>query len=173
MTTLWGGATSRTLRPHWMLHDVVETEIGAEAVAVEGLPEAPWFGNIDPALLSHRALVDPNRLSIGDLYTRIRYLEREGLDASAYNLALWNKGLQPAAMFGLVLLAFSFAIGPLREAGLGARISAGVGVGPCFQYLPDLFAPLSQVYGLDAPLAVALPIAACWLAGFWGLRRAA
>lgn len=159
--------------PHWVLHDVVETSIGLNRTKVERLPQVRWLGEIDPRLLSERTLVDPRRLSIRNLYYRIGYLEREGLDASAYWLALWSKCLQPAAIFGLVLLALSFVIGPLRETGLGMRISAGIVVGLCFKYLQDLFAPMSQVYGLEAPLAVALPIAACWLAGLWGLRRVA
>ena len=159
--------------PHWVLRDVVETQIGENGTDVERLAEVRWLGEIDPRMLGERALVDPRRLSVGNLYYRIGYLEREGLDASAYRLALWSKCLQPAAIFGLVLLALSFVIGPLRETGLGMRVSAGVVVGLCFKYLQDLFAPMSQVYGLEAPLAVALPIAACWLAGFWGLRRVA
>ena len=56
---------------------------------------------------------------------------------------------------------------------MGVRISAGIVVGLSFKYLQDLFAPMSQVYGLAVPVAVALPILACWLAGLWGVRRAA
>ena len=159
--------------PHWVLHDVVETRIEAGGTEVERLPEVRWLGEIDPRLLSERTLVDPRRLSIGNLYYRIGYMEREGLDASAYSLAFWSKCLQPAAIFGLVLLALSFVIGPLRATGMGVRISAGIVVGLCFKYLQDLFAPMSQVYGLEAPVAVTLPIVACWLIGFWGLRRVA
>ena len=157
--------------PHWVLHDVVETSFGDEGTAIERIRKVRWPGAADPRLLSERTLVDPRRLSVGNLRYRIGYLEREGLDASAYRLAFWSKCLQPAAVFGLVLLALSFAIGPLRATGMGVRISAGIVVGLCFKYLQDLFAPLSQVYGLEASIAVALPIVACWLAGFWGLRR--
>ncbi len=157
--------------PHWMLRDVVETQIGDGGTTIERSAEVRWLGNVDPRLLSERALVDPRRLSIGNLSYRIDYMEREGLDATAYRLAFWSKCLQPVAMLGLVLLALAFVIGPLRTTGMGMRISAGIVVGLSFKYLQDLFAPMSQVYGLDASIAVALPIAACWLAGFWGLRR--
>ena len=53
------------------------------------------------------------------------------------------------------------------------HISAGAMVGLCFKYLQDLFAPMSQVYGLDAPLAVAAPIALCWSLALIAARRAA
>ena len=168
-----GGSHVAGEAPHWVLHDVLETRIDRDGAAIERLPEVRWRGEIDPRLLGERTLVDPGRLSIGNLYYRIGYLDREGLDAGAHRLALWYKCLQPAAIFGLVLLALSFVIGPLRETGMGVRVSAGVVVGLSFKYLQDLFAPMSQVYGLDAFFAVALPIAACWLVGIWGLRRAA
>lgn len=159
--------------PHWLLRDVLETRLGDDRTVAERLKEVRWQGGIDPRLVSERLLVDPQRLSIGNLYYRIGYMNREGLDAGPWLLAFWSKILQPAALFGLVLLALSFVLGPLREAGMGVRISAGIVVGLSFKYLQDLFAPMSQVYGLQAPVAVALPIIACWLIGLWGMRRIA
>ena len=159
--------------PHWVLHDVTETRIGNESTTAERLPKVVWQGEIDPRLLGERVLVDPRRLSIGDLYHRIGYMQREGLDAAPYRLAFWSKCLQPASVFGLVLLALAFVLGPLREAGIGVRISAGIIVGLCFKYLQDLFAPMSQVYGLQPPVAVLLPIVLCWLVALWGVRRVA
>ena len=158
---------------HWLLKNVVETRIADGGTVAERLGEVRWRGKIDPRLLSERVLVDPRRLSISDLYYRIGYMQREGLDAGPYRLAFWSKCLQPAGIFGLVLLALTFVLGPLREAGIGVRISAGIVVGLCFKYLQDLFAPMSQVYGMEAPIAVALPILACWLVGLWGVRRVA
>ncbi len=158
--------------PHWLLRDVVETRIGAAGVEVERLPEVRWPGMIDPRLLGEQALVDPRRLSIGNLMYRIDYLGREGLDTTGYRLAFWSKCLQPVATLALVLLALFIVLGPLREVSMGVRISAGIIIGLCFKYLQDLFAPMSLVYGLEPPVAVALPILACWIVGIWGLRRA-
>ena len=157
----------------WLLRDVMETRLEDAGTEAERFSQLVWRGGIDPRMLSERALIDPGRLSIANLYYRIAYMNREGLDASPYRLAFWSKCLQPAAMLGLVLLALSFVLGPLREAGMGVRISAGIVVGLSFKYLQDLFAPMSQVYGLEAPIAVALPILLCWLVGLWGLRRVA
>ena len=167
------GSYDASQEPHWLLRDVVETRIGDDGTVAEAYSRVRWRGGLDPRLVSERALVDPGRLSMGNLRYRIGYLRREGLDASPYLLAFWSKCLQPAAMFGLVLLALAFVLGPLRDAGMGVRISAGIVVGLSFKYLQDLFAPMSQVYGLAVPVAVALPILACWLAGLWGVRRAA
>ena len=98
-------------------------------------------------------------------------MERERLNTSVYQLAFWSKILQPFSVLGLALLALGFILGPLREVGIGVRLSVGVFAGLGFKYMQDLFAPMSMVYELPAPIAVALPIIACWALGAWGLTR--
>ena len=79
--------------------------------------------------------------------------------------------LQPLAVVGLCLLALCFILGPLRERGLGVRLSVGVIVGLLFKYLQDLFGPLAMVYGIPAWLGVLIPITVCWILGIIGFRR--
>jgi lipopolysaccharide export system permease protein len=79
--------------------------------------------------------------------------------------------LQPLSVLGLALLALGFILGPLREVGMGTRLSVGVFAGLGFKYLQDLFAPMSMVYEIPAAIAVLLPILACWMLGVWGLQR--
>jgi lipopolysaccharide export system permease protein len=106
-----------------------------------------------------------------DLYRQIEYMDRERLSAEVYRLAYWTKIFQPFSVLGLALLALGFILGPLREVGMGVRLSVGVFAGLGFKYLQDLFAPMSMVYDLPAAIAVLLPILACWLMGAWGLAR--
>lgn len=157
----------------WLLRDGVQTQLIEERAKVDAFGQLAWTGRLDTTLLSERALVDAGKLSLNDLLRQIRYLEREGLDAGGQRLAFWSKCLQPAAILGLAMLAMAFVLGPLREVGAGVRVSVGVIVGLCFKYLQDLFAPMSAVYELPASLAVGLPIALCWAAALWGIRRAA
>ena len=157
----------------WLLHNGAQTQLIDAQVKVDAFGQLAWTSRLDPALLSERALVDAGKLSLLDLRRQIRYLEREGLDAGGQRLAFWSKCLQPAAILGLAMLALAFVLGPLREVGVGVRVSVGVIVGLCFKYLQDLFAPMSAVYELPAPLAVGLPIALCWAVALWGIRRAA
>lgn len=169
----------------WLLIDVQETRFaeagadGAEAAEVakkvaevRKMPSLPWRSDADPRLLSAKVLFDPAKLSFADLGFQIRYLEREGLDATRYQIAFWTKALQPVAVVGLVLLALGFVVGPLREAGLGARLAVGIAVGVAFKYLMDLFGPMSVVFGIPPWLAMATPVAVCWLVGAMLVRRA-
>jgi lipopolysaccharide export system permease protein len=159
--------------PHWVLFEVVETEFLGAATRVQEYLDLRWNGQVDPRLLSVRVLVEPRKLSVSDLHYQINYMLREELNPSTYQLALWSKLLQPLSVLGLALLALCFVLGPLREVSMGVRLSVGVLVGLGFKYLQDLFAPMSLVYEVHPALAVATPIAVCWVIGWIGLRRVA
>ncbi len=122
-------------------------------------------------MLTAKALFDPGKLSFADLRFQIDYMAREGLDPTRYQVAFWGKALQPLAVLGLVLVALAFVAGPLREAGLGARLGVGIAVGLAFKYLVDVFGPMSVVYAIPPWLAMAVPVGACWLLGAVLVRR--
>lgn len=155
----------------WRLFDVVSTRFNGDRAIAERYAELDWQSQADPALLSAQVLVDPSKLSLANLQTRVAYLEREGLQAERYRLALWSKLMLPASMLGLALLAVTFVLGPLREVGMGARLTVGVLVALGFKYLQDLFAPMAQVYGLHPAIAVGLPVLLCWLLAAISVRR--
>ncbi len=155
----------------WRLSNVRETLFADSNNIVNQYAEYEWHSNADPRLLSARALLEPQRMSLRDLFYQVEYMQREGLTPVRYELALWSKLLQPLAVIGLCLLALSFILGPLRERGLGVRLAVGIIVGLSFKYLQDLFAPLSMVYGVSAWLGVLIPIALCWVLGVIGFRR--
>ena len=156
---------------HWLLEGVVETRIGAEGTSVHRYDELPWRSETEPELLSAKALFDPAKLSFADLHFQIRYMQREGLDPTRYQVAFWSKALQPVAVVGLVLVALAFVAGPLREAGLGARLGVGIAVGLAFKYLVDVFGPMAVVFAIPPWLAMSIPVAVCWFAGVLLVRR--
>ena len=156
---------------HWRLLDVAETRIGEGASSVQRYDELPWPTGANPELLSAKALFDPGKLSFADLRFQIDYMQREGLDPTRYQVSFWSKALQPVAVLGLVLVALAFVAGPLREAGMGARLAVGLAVGLAFKYLVDVFGPMSVVFSIPPWLAMSVPIAVCWLAGALLVRR--
>ena len=161
--------------PGWLLHDVRETHFDYElgATVVRSYDTLPWRTRADPELLNVKSLLDPGRMSVSELTRQIDYMEREGLDSSRHGVAWWSKVLQPVAVLGLVWLALGFVAGPLREVSMGARLSVGVAGGLAFNYLRELFAPMAVVVDFPPWLAVAIPIAVCWLVGATLVRRAA
>ena len=156
---------------HWRLIEVVETRFGDGATQSRRYPHLAWRTEAEPALLSAKALFEPDKLSLSDLGFQIDYMRREQLDATRYQVAFWSRIMQPVAVLGLVLLAIGFVVGPLREVGMGMRLTVGIAVGLVFKYLLDLFGPVSIVFGVPAWLAMAMPVAICWIAGGLLLSR--
>ena len=156
----------------WRLVNLRSTRIDEDRTLVEAQDETPWSSDVDPRLLAARALVDPRKLSIADLRRQIRRMDRERLRADTYRIAFWGKTLQPLATLGLALLAVGLVVGPLREVGMGARLSVGVAAGLLFKYLQDLLAPATVVFDIPPWLAVLASIMLCWVAGWLLVRRA-
>ena len=156
---------------HWVLEDVVESELTAERVFSHSSSSKGWDTDLSPGLLNI-LILRPIDLSIEELWAYTRYLEGQNLQSGTYMLAFWKKVLQPLSTLALVLVAISFVFGPLRQVTMGFRIFIGVLVGIVFRMGQDLLAPASLVYGFQPIYASLLPILVCLVIGAWFLRRA-
>ena len=117
----------------------------------------PWFSELTPEVLTLNIL-PPDALSMQTLYGYINFLEQRNSDTASYELAFWEKILQPFAILGLVLVGISFVFGPLRQATVGFRIFVGVLFGISFRLVQDIVGPLSIVFELPPLMAILLPI---------------
>ena len=117
-------------------------------------------------------MVQPRDMSISNLYSYTRYLERQGLNADNYLLSFWRKVTQPLGTFALVILGISFIFGPLRAVTPGYRIFSGILVGLVYKYAEELLAPASIVFGFAPIWASIIPIVGSATAGIYLLRKA-
>ena len=155
----------------WDLKGVRATELFDDRTQTRVVDAEFWPSELTPALLSV-VVVEPVDLSIQGLWSYTQYLQDQGLNTDAYQLAFWSKILQPAGILALVLVAVSFVFGPLRSVTVGQRIIAGVIVGLVFKFSQDLLAPASSILGFTPLLASLLPIVICFFVGWLLLRRA-
>jgi lipopolysaccharide export system permease protein len=156
---------------YWVLEDVSETYFDNNGVVgAQRHGAMRWDTRVDPQLLTTSVLLEPRKLSLADLRRQVDFLLAQELSAERYQLAYWSKLLQPLATLGLVFIAVGFILGPLRERSMGTRIATGILIGLTFKYLQDLFGPMAMVYELPAWLAVAIPVLACWIAGWYSVR---
>lgn len=158
---------------HWLEEnsDEAQFDIDGNKIEQQHFQTRRWQTELSPGLLSLLVL-SPDGLSIQNLFRYSAYLQQQGLDASQYRLAFWQKLLQPLATASLVLIAVSFIFGPLRETTMGYRIFTGVIVGIVFRTSQDLLGPSSLVFGFAPLIAVLIPIVVCALIGFTLLRKA-
>ncbi|MBK8287989.1 MAG: LPS export ABC transporter permease LptG [Cellvibrionales bacterium] len=159
------------ISPGWTLKKIRMTRFGENAIST-GLQAGDdhWKSELDPGLLNVVA-TEPESMSLRELRYYIHYLVGQSQDSRAFELVFWQKVLQPLAMIGLVLVAISFIFGPLRDTTMGYRLFTGVMLGIVFRFSQDLLGPTSIVYGFVPLLAVAAPIAVCWLLGLLLLLR--
>jgi lipopolysaccharide export system permease protein len=155
----------------WELKEVSITDVAEDEVLAVQQENVRWDTSLDPDALRTEILVEPDKMSIQDLKDRIRFLEQQGLNSVPQQLAFWRKSLQPIATIGLVFVAITFIIGPLREVPMGVRLVAGMITGIVFKFLQDLLTPASMVFGFSPVLATVIPIMLCFVFGVYLMRR--
>lgn len=160
---------------YWLLQNGRETRF-ATGAGRQGesfaFIEKSWDVDLTPDLLKV-LIIDPDKMSISDLYRYAGRFESQGQDGSPYFLSFWKKALQPLTTAVLVLVAVSFIFGPLRSATMGSKVFTAICFGILFYLLQNLLITVSLVYQLNPLLAVSSPILLCLLLGLVLLRRAA
>lgn len=155
----------------WRLQNLRETRLQADGtIQVVTTAERRWASRLTPEFL-RLVTLQPENLSITNLYRYAHYMQEQGLDAGAYFLEFWKKALAPLATLSMVLIACSFIFGPLRSVTMGLRILAGVMAGLLFRYGQDFLGYASLVYDFSPVLAAGLPITACLLIGGIAIAR--
>jgi lipopolysaccharide export system permease protein len=155
----------------WNLLNGSQTELSTATARAESFHARTWDNPITPEVLESQAFLDANKMSIIDLDRQIDFARTQRLGTSQYELAFWSKILKPATYVGLTLLALGVVLGPLREVGMGVRLTVGIFAGLSFKYIQDLFAPAAIVFELPALIAILIPITAYWLVAIHLIRR--
>ncbi len=141
---------------HWVLKDILRSQIGESGVQVRFLREAAWESLLSPALLQV-VILEPQLLPVWDLWRYVRFMEASGQAAGRYGVVLWNKLVYPFLLLALLFLAIPILFGSARSAGLGKRVFMGVLVGIGFYVVSRTFTYLALLYGMSAWLAAVLP----------------
>lgn len=155
---------------HWLLEDVRTTFFLGDRVDSKTVPRQRWNTQLSPQLLNILVL-DPIDLSISGLWRYVSFLKEQRSEAGQYELALWNKLLQPLAAVSLVLVAASIIFGPQRQSSMGTRVFTGLMIGIVFRISQDMLGPASMVFGFAPILASLLPIAVSFAVGVFFLCR--
>jgi len=154
----------------WQLEGVSRSRLEGDAVHTESLPTLAVTSAISPQILDVLA-ANPRELSFRDLWVYVDYLERNGLDAQSYRLAMWRKALAPLAYLAMLVIAMPFVFGPQRTAGTGQRLLIGLLLGLAFFLLNYLLGNVVLLYGYSPLVGASLPSLLFLGAGFYALRR--
>ena len=143
----------------WRFEQVVHMQYTPEATQRTTHESWVWENALTPELLASQAFLEPNKMSMLALYRQMAFVRAQNLTAAEYELAFWARAMKPLTYLGLTLFALAIVLGPLRQVGMGVRLSVGVFAGIGFKYLQDLFAPTAIVFDIPPLAAVLIPIA--------------
>jgi lipopolysaccharide export system permease protein len=141
---------------HWLLQDVAQTRFEGAQASARQIPELRWQSVLEPDLINV-LLVKPEQMSVWSLYAYTQHLKDNRQKALRYEIALWTKLTYPLAVVVMMVLALPFAYFQGRQAGVGAKIFAGVMLGITFHFLNRLFSHLGLLNDWPPALSALMP----------------
>lgn len=154
----------------WVAHWLRETVFSKQKTEEHVFQEVPWDVSFTPKVLSV-STSDPDEMTLGQLH---RFLEAQKLshqNAFNYQLALWQRIIQPLTTVVMMILAIPFIFGPLRSSTMGSKLVAGATVGFGFHIMNKFFGPVSLVFQWPPELAAIGPTLLFALLGLYMMRR--
>ena len=103
-------------------------------------------------------VLNPDALSLSELWSASNYLETEGLNARAHTQLFWQRLLLPVTLVMLALLASATAFGSMRSIGTSMRVFLAALIGLVFKYAMDMASPAVFLLGIHPSLAIILPL---------------
>ncbi len=158
------------LNGQWTAYEVAQTEINNKSTTVKLIAEMPWDLPLKPNILnvSNR---EPDEMTLYELRQYLRVQKQNHQSALNYQLAYWQRLIQPLTTIVMMILAIPFIFGPLRSSTMGSKLLAGATVGFSFHILNRFFGPLSQVFQWPVLVAALGPTLFFALLGIYLMRR--
>jgi lipopolysaccharide export system permease protein len=154
----------------WMLENYVGSRFDDDHVVAEKAARTELATQLSPDFLG-LAIVKESSLPARALYTYVRHLRANGLDASSYETAFWARIARTVALVVVVVLAVPFAFGPMRSTGTGARTVVGILIGAGFFLLTRLLESSGQVFDLPPVVVAWAPTALLLLVTSFAVMR--
>ena len=155
---------------HWILEGISRSSLSEEGVEVTRVPHADWDSLLNPALLNV-VIVDPHMLPVSALLRYVRFMNANGQDAGAYEVAMWGKIVHPFLILAMIFLSIPILFGSARSTGIGQRIFFGVVVGIGFYLVSRTFSYFALLYGMSPWLAAVTPPLLFLAGALWVLKR--
>jgi lipopolysaccharide export system permease protein len=115
----------------WKLKQYASTTFGGEAIESGREPEKVFASGVGGDFLA-LTVTEPKQLETAKLWSLMRHMRDNGLDATAQEFAFWSRIARTTAILFATLLAVPFVFGSLRSAGSGSRTLFGVLIGVSF-----------------------------------------
>lgn len=144
----------------WLLEEVTKTTIDTEGlhpqgVKVEQKTSLEW-DSLLPVGMLEMLRIEPQAMSLQDLWQYTAYLRDNDLDSNSYRLAIWNKFAYPFSILVMLVLALPFIFSHQRSGGTGQRLFLGIVLGTVFFLVNTMVNQVGVVYGLHPAVSAFL-----------------
>jgi lipopolysaccharide export system permease protein len=140
----------------WRLEKVSRTDFEDMKTTVREIANIEWESVLDPNLLTV-IMQKPEKMSAWRLYSYAQHLRDNRQKTLRYEIALWAKFTHPLAVVVMMVLALPFAHFQARQAGIGAKIFAGIMLGLVFHFMSKLFSHLGLLNDWPPVAAAIIP----------------
>ena len=154
----------------WRLQNVSTSLIESRKIDADLKNDYVWDSAINSELLEV-AVVEPDNLSIVELYRYIQFLQDNNQQSHKYELAFWGRIVNPFIVFIMLMVSAPFVIGIGRGSSTGARIMIGIMIGTTFNIFDKLFSQIGVVYHLNPVVVAITPSLVVFLAAILILRQ--
>ncbi len=154
----------------WYARDVAQTELSSHETKASHRTKMIWDVRIKPDILSMSAS-EPDEMSLHELALYLREQKNIKLSAPSYQLAFWQRIVQPLTTMVMMILAIPFIFGPLRSTTMGSKLLMGATVGFGFHILNRFVGPVSQVLQGPPIVAALAPTLLFSVLGIYLMRR--
>ncbi len=154
----------------WRAYDVKETVINRENTQAQRLPEMVWDVSVKPNILSVSSS-EPDEMTLHELRQFLRAQKQSHQNAYNYQLAYWQRLIQPLTTVVMMILAIPFIFGPLRSSTMGSKLLTGATAGFGFHIVNRFFGPLSQVFQWPVEIAALGPTCLFALLGVYLMKK--
>lgn len=171
LTMIIHASKARFVQGVWYASDVKESIIKETGVTSSNKKEVVWEKFLKPEFLSVVS-INPDDLSLSGLNNYIKYRKENKLHYRQYELAFWQKILQPLTVVVMVFLAIPFVFAEIRSTAVSKRLVLSIIIGVSYFLIEKFLESVVQFFDVPIMLGAVGP-AICFviLAIWWAWQQ--
>ena len=157
---------ARYIDDRWVLEGVERTIIDGAGVRREEYKTAAWESWVNDDLIN-LVIINPQFMSLWNLYSSIRVLKSNSQNAATYEQALYGKLIRPFTIIAMIVLSIPLVAARSRAGGLGQHAFTGALIGVIFYFCNSAASHIGIVYGISPFISAAVPTLLLFVILFW------
>ena len=147
---------ARYIDDRWVLEEVERTIIDGTGVRREQYKTAAWESWVNDDLIN-LVIINPQYMSLWNLYSSIRVLKSNSQNTATYEQALYGKLIRPFTIIAMIVFSIPLVAARSRTGGLGQHAFTGALIGIIFYFCNSASSHIGIVYGIGPFISAAVP----------------